>query len=81
MAVANGTSNGIEVRTKDQIDLGDSATQDDAWKSGGLTGGVFNFYLGNQYAGWGADSNQLLPDLPPTGWSRLRDQVLASTQV
>jgi hypothetical protein len=79
MAVANGTSNGIEVRTKDQIDLGDSATQDDAWKSGGLTGGVFNFYMGNQYAGWGADSNQLLPDLPPTGWSRLRDQVLAST--
>jgi hypothetical protein len=81
MAVANGTSNGIEVKKADQIDLGGSATQDDIWNKGaGLSGGgVFNFYLGGMYPGWGADNNQLLPDLPATGWSRQRDMILSST--
>jgi hypothetical protein len=82
MAVANGTSNGIEVKKADQVDLGDSATQEDIWKGAGLAGGaggILNFYLGSMYPGWGANNNQLLPDLPATGWSRQRDTVLSST--
>jgi hypothetical protein len=80
MAVANGTSNGIEVKKADQIDLGDSATAQDILKNSSGATGILNFYLGSVFPGWGATSgNELLPDLPPTGWSRKRDVVLSST--
>lgn len=75
--------NNIIVKPKDQIDLGSSATQDDIWNKGGQGmaggGGVFNFYFSSLFPGWGASSNQLLPDLPMNGWSRQRDVVLSST--
>jgi hypothetical protein len=83
MAPAND-SNTIAVRPKDAVDLGTSATQDDAWKGGGFggglggPGGVFNFYLSSMFPGWGAGSNQLLPEIPAY-WSRQRDTVLSST--
>lgn len=75
--------NNIAIRPKDAIDLGDSATKSDAMNNNGMAagsvGGVLNFYLSSLFPGWGASSNQLLPDLPPTGWTRQRDMVLSST--
>lgn len=86
MAVANGTSNGIEVKKRDQIDLGESATQEDIWKGAGMAGalgggGVFPIYFSGGFGGLGGGvggSNDTLPELPPY-WSKARDVVLTNT--
>jgi hypothetical protein len=57
MAVSNGTSNGVDVKKKDEIDLGSTSTEGDIYKGAGFAGaqlgglgGVFPIYF---YGGGG----------------------------
>lgn len=84
MAISNGTSNGVEVKKRDEIDLGTTSTEGDIYKGGGAAfagagmGGVFPLYFMGGWGGIGGGNNQLLPDLPPY-WSKARDAVLIQT--
>lgn len=85
MAISNGTSTGVDIKKRDEIDLGTTSTEGDIFKGGGAAfagagmDGVFPMYwFGNGMGGIGGANNQLLPELPPY-WSKSRDAVLSQT--
>lgn len=84
MAISNGTSTGVDIKKKDEIDLGESSTEGDIFEGGGAAfagagmGGVFPLYFYNGWGGIGGNNNQLLPELPAY-WSKSRDAVLINT--